>query len=859
MKNIGKWTISFIVFFIIGSLLIGVKSSFDSANLLSLDGNQLHLEINQSYFVANKDRHNAGNFVSFVNQFQPTRFNHATIQFGEVDVWYQMQIRNLKNDPLALVLLLDNPMMDIIDVYQVKNDELHLLESLGDKRPNQTLEKLALPHIFINLDGLENKVLVLKTLSNGTPNMPMSVFAKDDFAKYKTVLYFLWGAFIGIVILMAIYNVILYAGVKDLLYLIYVGYICSFLIVLGVVHGFLAYLVPYAIFNVISDKIIFLFCLVSLCMLAFAVRFLKYNIERNSLLYRATNVMFGVITLTAIYALLVVEYKAAQIFFVVQGLIYILSITLVVRRLQYDFSWAKYYVISWLPLFIGAAVGPLMLTGYIEYNFWTRHALLLGVLFEMTFISMALAERLRTSENRRLYQATHDQFLDIGNISILDDVLKHHFVEGQTSRFSLVTLKINNFHYLTPYLDAENLKKVLLTFVVELQTFFLKRVQLQELDTDSNIKHIVTIKEGVFCFVVLSTDERMLKQLKSDFNQFIPFSYRLPGFNVSFNCICSCVSSTHFESQNEMFNFSFKAIHQLEKSKVPFQIFNKSNDTLESNVGVNAKVGSEDLNISFRPIITGDSGNFLAIRVICELFAEAEQNNKFKGQANLIRDYQTIFKLVCKHIKTMNNSDSKFFIDFFAIGYLSKNIISFLINTLNDTGLRADRFILKVSATGSAISHSETLFVLQELTELGFELAVDEQEFGLANLSWLSELEFRYVTFNLTTIKRFINQSESRLPLVHFVEHLHHLHIKLIVDGVDHHSDLERLKGFDGGLMGNAVGQDLTQEALTDFADEEMIRSLGHLSDLEYEKSVELETLKKHSRQSFRTPGVKYD
>lgn len=858
MKNIWKWTTTFIVFFIIIGLLYGTKTSLDLVNGMRLSSEQLHLEVNQSYFVAPVGSFSENDLKEIQAKMVATNFNQSQIDFGQFEVWYELKLRNIKNVSIDLVILFDNPMLDYIDVFSVEEQGLVALAQLGDKRQS-TLELMALPNIDLSLAPKSSKTLIIKTSTLGTPNMPIAMFKEQDFEHYRTTLYLIWGSFIGIVLLMAVYNVILFLGVKDNLYIVYVAYIGVFLVVLGVVHGFLVYLLPYAVYDVIADKIIVLFCFVAITMLSFAIRFLKFDVELPNPVFNLAKYLTFALVGLSIFAVFVEEYQAAQIFFALQGVVYLLAIVIVSMRLKQDFGWAKYYVVSWLPLFIGAAVGPLMLTGNLEYSFWTRHALLFGVLFEMTFISMALAERLRTSENKKLYQATHDQFLDIGNISILEDVLKEHFRQDKLATFSLITLKIDNFHMLTPYLDAESLKRVLIEFIKSLEAFFLKRVSLQELVDDTDCKHIVTIKDGYFSFIVLSSDMRLLKQLKSDFNQFVPFSYRLPGFNVSFNCLCCCVSSSGFDSSDELLNHSFRSLLELDRSKVAFLIVDKEEGAPVKEAEKTGQLA--DLHISFRSIVAGDSGALLAVKVLTDLTGYATQSQlqfplAAESQSFLRQRNERLFRMVCEKINTIGGSDIRFVLDFTSSGYFSKGVISFLINTLNDTGVRADRFILKVEISGTTAANVETLFVLQELVELGFELCIDADDFGLANFNWLSDIKISFVEFRIRSVLKLLNNSKGHSDLVALVEHFNHLSVKMLVSGVRLASELEKIKGLNIGLSGEIVGQAFSEVELNDFSDQHHLDKLAKLNDLEYEQAVELETLKRHARVDGKPLGA---
>ena len=54
----------------------------------------------------------------------------------------------------------------------------------------------------------------------------------------------IWGIFVGVLLMAALYNLVLYFGIKDRVYLIYIGYIVSAITLMGAVLGFGFYLWP---------------------------------------------------------------------------------------------------------------------------------------------------------------------------------------------------------------------------------------------------------------------------------------------------------------------------------------------------------------------------------------------------------------------------------------------------------------------------------------------------------------------------------------------------------------------------------------------------------------------------------------
>ncbi|UTA46940.1 EAL domain-containing protein [Simiduia sp. 21SJ11W-1] len=365
----------------------------------------------------------------------------ATPRFGEFHHWYRVHLQ-----AGSWVLMFDNPMQSRIDVFDPASATPRRLAALGDKQATSK-EQRALPHLPVVITGNNGGELLVHSYTTGAANLPMVLFSADDFRRYSQYLYFIWGGFVCLCLVLAVYNVILYQASEDTLYLLYAGYLIAVLAALGVVHGYNFIWLPQSLAQWLDQHVISLNYAIAVFSLLFALYFLEFRGE-NPRVYRACLAVVVLLVCAGLASLLVVEYRAAQVFFLFQTLLYLLIALLLGMRLRQGYRWARYYFISWVPLYAGAVVGPLMLTGLLEYNFWTRHAFLFAVIFELTFISMALADRLRRIERHKLYLASYDQDYHMPNKSFLSFVAR----SGGDQPLTLLLLELRNFTALAPYL-----------------------------------------------------------------------------------------------------------------------------------------------------------------------------------------------------------------------------------------------------------------------------------------------------------------------------------------------------------------------------------------------------------------------
>ncbi|MBU2882244.1 EAL domain-containing protein [Psychrosphaera sp. B3R10] len=497
-----------------------------------------------------------------------------SLEFGENEYWHLIKIRNLRSVLSEYVYLFDNPMLDEIDIYEIKAGIPTLVKRLGDNRINKKRE-MALPSIAVSLQKQQQKELLIRTYSLGTPHLPVALFESNGFNRYKNMLYLLWGSIVGIVFVMTAYNLILFLGVHDKLYILYVGYIISFLMVLSFVHGFGIYLLPISFYQHIGNNIISVYYLLGIFLLLFSYYFLHFNNKEQLVIQRSVKGLTIILFVFGVYATTQSEYEAAKPFFLMQLFIYILCLIMLFQRIRKNKSWGTLYIISWLPLFVGSAVGTLLLQGQLEYGFWTRHAAFFGVVFEMTLISMALAERLRVNKAEILYEATHDKIFKLANIAKLE------FCINQTpklakNKYSVILIELDEVDNFTTIDKNQEQIAFINSFVSDIQRYFSSYLHVIDVDNDSTIRKVCLVREGLFAITITSSDEALLKTTIKEFCklQKLNNSTTAQLYKMHFVIGAATKESNDF-SLTDIVNQAQQAINIANSKKLDFWIFNE--------------------------------------------------------------------------------------------------------------------------------------------------------------------------------------------------------------------------------------------------------------------------------------------
>jgi len=798
--------------------LLELVEALNLVNKLSLDANNLSVEFEYSYFIDDSGKESIQEVLSKPSRFIKSPLNQAKVDFGEQAYWHHLKIRNVKNAQRTLSVLFDNPMLDYVDVYKIDGDQFTLIEKLGDHRTYLSLEQMSFPNISISLEPSESSQLLVRAQTTGAPNLPFAVFDQNEFERYKNVVYLLWGAFIGVVVLMTVYNLILYIGVSEKLYLLYIGYIVAFLLELGEVHGYNAYLVSPEMHHVLGKNIITINYLIGYFTMLFALYFFQFDKEPKNKLTIFTRFYANVFLVCSVLSLFIVEYVAAQIFFSMQIILYIVAITMMSIRYRQGIRWAKFYVISWFPLFVGAAVGPMLLTGNLEYSFWARHALLLGVMFEMTFISMALAERLRMSESERLYEASHDHIFGFANSSLLEKKSREFVEQKSAANFSIVVIVIDKYESIVPYLSAENLKKLVYQFATDVEQHLASQLLLVEVDDRSSFKNSVMIREGVFGFLVLSNDDALVSKVLDDFTARQPISYQLDDVTINLNCIMGTAAYTDgCNDPHLLINQAQQAVDSAienNRSSWVYSAAQKSEEGRKVKLASDLQlaIDSDELELFHQPQIDIKNGAVIGSEVLLRWrhpqlgFISPDEFVTIAENTGLINQLSHwVFKTSCQQMLMMKEKQIEGYrisVNFSAYDVMLDSFVSSLVEQLTHFGLKADMFTLELTETVSVTDTQSLDKNLIELKDLGFNIAIDDFGTGYSSLTYVSQHPFDELKIDRDFVTSLATSPKHQSIVQATINMASSLGIDVVAEGVSDTESFRLLSNY-----GCAIGQ----------------------------------------------------
>ncbi|MEH6445624.1 MAG: EAL domain-containing protein [Oceanospirillaceae bacterium] len=448
---------------------------------------------------------------------QPMQATPATKipwSFEQQAYWIKITLANHSDKEKALVMHFANPMLNQLTLYHYQQESLLQQRQLSWREQHLSLINRSMLNFAFTLPAHTQTQIYSRIETLGIAKTPINIYFQEDFLPLIRSTYLIWGAFIGILCMISLYNLVLFYGLKERVFLVYIGYILSTLTMMSIVEGFGHYLFPARLYQLLRVNVISLNYAVLIFAVLFALFFLNFHKAREAIYHRSIYYVYLLIFLSVI-SIFLGENLAAPLFFVAMGTAYLLCFVLLYKSYNIDHSWGVLYIVSWIPLLIGGAIQPLELTDVIPYSFITRHVYAVCILFEITLMAMALSERVRQQKEISLYNATHDLETGLPGYKILEECLQDE-IQAQTP-LTLCLVSVTGLNRLSPYLNDQQGVTLLQHFLHSARSYVEPLADFMTLET-SAIKQlkIARVRDNVFALLLQShqTHEEVIAQIK---------------------------------------------------------------------------------------------------------------------------------------------------------------------------------------------------------------------------------------------------------------------------------------------------------------------------------------------------------
>ena len=323
--------------------------------------------------------------------------------------WLKLVIENPQPHP-EWFLEVAYAVLDYLTVYLVKDDQILRAYEMGDKLP---FGSRPIEHRYfvvpVTIPQNERITVYIQVRSSSSLQVPITLWERNNFNAADIGRTALHGIYYGGLVIIAMYNLLIYLALGERTYLHYVGYVMAMFFFMVSLNGWsFQFLWPLATHWNDTAILVSLSCVVLFCA-TFTRRFLDFK-TLSPVLVHSANLLVA-LSLIAIAASFVMPYSTGI------RVVIALAVAACVWALGSGlFAWyrrnpsASVYVIAWSGLIIGGIILALSKFHVIPSNLFTDYATQAGSLMEVVLLSFALAERINRERALR-FQAQQDALL----------------------------------------------------------------------------------------------------------------------------------------------------------------------------------------------------------------------------------------------------------------------------------------------------------------------------------------------------------------------------------------------------------------------------------------------------------------
>jgi hypothetical protein len=442
--------------------VIEINDSMDERNFMT---NELTYYIDE----ANSLSFNQVSSPNFSNRFQ----QHPSYQnkdfHSNASYWIRLPIRHTDRTEKVWLLEFYDQTIDYLEAYIPDEHGLYKNVLMGDARPfaDRTFKH---KNFQITLSMQSDTVMYyyFRVQSHEFADIRIALRSFNRFVYYALHEYFLFGTFYGIILIISLYNFLVYLAIREIKNIYYILYILSVAAHAMSLDGIgFQYLWPnhphwneYAVGITLYSVIIWA--------LVFTRRFLSTKVQAptlNKALY------FMIVARSILFVIELLFYPQLFAYRIIEiiplSLIFYTAITVWFR----GYRPARFFVIAYGMLFMGFFIRSLVYFNVLPFTTTSHYSLHISFVLEMLFLTFALGDRihiLKSNRDRALKRIIHQHEV---NMKLKDQVTreleekvqertiainqKNHELEESNEKLERQSREINQINSI---LDLDNWK-----------------------------------------------------------------------------------------------------------------------------------------------------------------------------------------------------------------------------------------------------------------------------------------------------------------------------------------------------------------------------------------------------------------
>lgn len=329
--------------------------------------------------------------VMQIGAFEQIASETPNFSYSDASHWFVFSYTQNKGN---YFLQIENPLLDTLDIYFVKNKQVIKKVNTGDYRPFSSRE-YETTDFLVKLPQTENETISVyfKTYTQISHLVPVKIYNEPSLIKKVQNSFLVTGIYYGAALIMFFFNLFLFIGLKDKSYLYYILFLMTFALSLLTMDGFLY---EYLFRNHPWWNSIQLYVYVYGSTF-FGSLFAMYYLELKSNFIKAYY-LIRVLAYSSLIMILI-TFVYPNLFFhdlissVYSSIVSITGLIIAIILWKRGYKPARYFVTAYGLVLIAVVAFTLKELNVYNTNFFIDNVLYLGSSLEMMFLSLGLSNR----------------------------------------------------------------------------------------------------------------------------------------------------------------------------------------------------------------------------------------------------------------------------------------------------------------------------------------------------------------------------------------------------------------------------------------------------------------------------------
>ena len=313
--------------------------------------------------------------------------------------WMRLRFKRV-SDYRRWIIELPDPRVENIQLYRVTEEGIEKIASTGHLSPFDS-KNYEHKNFCFNLNVDTTVTSYYFKLKSSLKHVGHRVFIRssENMTSYFFQEYFYLGLYYGVMLIMAVYNLLIFIFTKKRLYILYVIYVisCGLFSFQEDGLGFQFLWPDSPVLNKITATFTPLLLMVSFLVYSREFLSIKWNTHKafNKLLF----LLVGVYLLFFSFQFMFEDSPRLGIFYLPPFLaIYIMAF---IRYFKDGFKPARFFIVGYSMILFSFFIFLLRINGLVESNLFIVYNFNFGFLFEVVILSFALGDRIRLAENEQ--------------------------------------------------------------------------------------------------------------------------------------------------------------------------------------------------------------------------------------------------------------------------------------------------------------------------------------------------------------------------------------------------------------------------------------------------------------------------